>query len=237
MSEENKQPLINFELGAEGGYKPDLDEWISEQDFIPRNLLPVIVRYFPEELQDHSRNEVVKRLIEFYPIQIVGMKSGIILDTDTGAIHNQVSVPEFLFARSEIYGRAIENFFTEWTQDVQARAYGFKDQGEEVFQKKLGPASIDMMLIEPDPTYTMVITAWHCKNFHPRSVEGVPGRRDLTAIAEVEKVKVKFEASIEVGHGVNQVAQTYLNGLLLESSNPFTRKSFLDAIKKDLENK
>ena len=91
-----------------------------------------------------------------------------------------------------------------------------------------------MIFIEPDPTHTKVVKSWLCTNMFPTGTGEIVGRRDLTAAGEQTTYDINFTALTQFGLGVDQFAQTRLDGINITGANPYLRPAFINEISADV---
>jgi len=126
---------MNLEYGGMHGYLPHMHEWMSNQAYVKRNLIPVVLSY--PKFFDYMSNpdkwkKAYKALIELHPLTIEGFNSGLTVETDEhpiGAgtemqeeiidVKRERSTPSFTY--KEKAGRAIQKFL-----DTVIR-YGYMD--------------------------------------------------------------------------------------------------------------
>ena len=224
------------------GYQPNIEEWISKQDYVPHNLIAIVMRNFEGE-RHAQRDEVemmamsVKNVIETHPLSVVGFRSGLEVDIESGEVTTLGSAPVFYFRCGEIYGRPIEALMRKWITDDVAPLYKDREALGEDFEAELRKVSIDVMFIEPDPTHTVVVRAWSCENFHPTGVRGEAGERDFMRAGVRGRVVVRFKAAIKQDEAVFAQAHSLLNGVILASANPHEAKAFVNVVAADLAKK
>lgn len=199
---------------------------IKALPFLPRNVIPFVTRNLPGA--NANLTEAIKLLIEVMPKSITELRTGAALNPDGTAVvpHNSDPVLSWVAgAIPEKYGRSIQALLNAWLT-VQIRTMDPMAMG------------IDVLFIEPDPTYTMVVQAWHCKNMVFREFEGVKGLRDLTLDLTNGFVNVTFKTrETEQGEETMSLAKDIMARLVAVSENPLTPLTFKKEEQNEQENK
>jgi len=92
-------PALDLRYGGQNGYFAKIgnvgadgknyEEWISNQAYIQRNIIPIVLRTpkFFNYMPDPAKwVETYKALIELHPLTITGLTSGLTVETDEHAI-------------------------------------------------------------------------------------------------------------------------------------------------------
>lgn len=225
-------------------YQPDISEWISNQVYVPRNLIVAVTRNVSTD-QDNGElyAGMIKAVLELHPYSIDGFWTGF---TEDGFF-----APDPRFKLCEKYGRPVDRLLTHWRRDYNCYQHiAHPVQGKERPTKE--QCTIDVMFIEPDPTCTKVVQAWHMFQMFPEEYAGLQSKRDLMRASPVFnfhgfRVHRRVKGSVceftlgyesyQEGDGVIEQAQEILNGMVLESANPFKRQEFVTAIAADVNSK
>ena len=241
-------PTPNLKYGGQSGYLPRIgmvgpdgknyDEWISNQAYVSRNIIPVVIRApkFFSLLPEPARwLEVYKALLEVHALSIVGLTSEIELTTDEHAIGGggefQEEVTDSKRTRS-----AISYTFKEKTNKAIVKfldyyiRYGIMDPD---VKKPLISTSVDtssipsaelstgtILFIETDISQRVVVDAWLCSNFFPRRTGERTGQRNLTSAGETKDLSIDFASITMNNEAVLNMATNILNGLTILNNIP-----------------
>lgn len=242
----NEAPMLDLTHGGLQGYaNHDLGSWVSNQAYVRRNLIcilleaPKVFSLFPNP---DKWVQSLKSLMELHVRTIEGFNAGLTVEIDEhpvgGAGEMQQEVTDVKRARSEPsftfvekYGRPIQTFLDYWIR------YGLMDPDTKyALAATLGQKPEDMLadwysmtclFIEPDPTHQKVTQAWVTTNMFPKSNGEIVGKRDLTSASEVLNLTIEFTGLSQYGAGVNKFAQTILDRINLNNADPFMRPSFI----------
>lgn len=247
------QPMLDLTYGGQQGWAPNLKEWISNQAYVRRNLVPVLLeapRFF-ELMPDPAKwTSSLKSLIELHCRSIEGFNAALTVDLDEhpvgggGEMQQEVinvtrarSEPSFTFI--EKYGRPIQTFIQHWIQyalmDPETK-YALVGTLENNPDDLLADwYSMSCLFFEPDPTHRKVVQAWITTNMFPRETGEIIGKRDLTASSEMLTLTIPFTGISQYGMGVNLFAQKILDGINMVKSNPYLRPEFIEDISADVK--
>lgn len=248
-----EQPMLDLTYGGQGAWAPNLVEWVSNQAYVRRNLIcilleaPRIFTLFPDS---DKWVQSLKSLIETHTRSVEGFNAGLTVETDEhpvgGAGEMQQEVVDVKRARSEPtftfvekYGRPIQTFLDYWIR------YGLMDPDTKfALAATLGTPPEDLLadwysmsclFIEPDPTHHRVIQAWVSTNMFPKSNGDITGKRDLTTASEIVTLNIEFTALSQYGIGVNMFAQEVLDMININNADPFFRPSHIQSISPDVD--
>jgi hypothetical protein len=221
-----------------GGFTPDLSEWISNQEYVGRNLIAVVTRNVATDQEDDEHFGIaLKTILEVHPVSIDGFW--------TGFASHGIYTPDAHFRVIEKYGRPVDRFLMKWRYLYDC----YKNliyRGPDREQPTLEEATIDMMFIEPDPTHTVVAAAWEGFEMYPLEYKGIQSKRDVriarTLPSSFRGLRLRNRAKpticdfsleadhFEVGEKTLAKAQAILNGINLQSSDPHERTDFVNNI-------
>lgn len=244
---------LDLRNGGMFGWSPDLTQWVSNQSYIQKNLVAILLEA-PlgfQYLQDPAFwNGALKALIETQPKSIEGFNSGLTVETaetPVGGAGEQQQDPtnvtrartEPVFAYTEKYGRPIQSMIEEWIRmlimDPDSKVPGISTiAGTRPTDQLADMYGATILTFEPDPTHTKVDKAWLSTNFYPLSTGDITGRRDLTTAGTQNDLSITFSAITQTGAGVRQFAQSILDQFNLVGANPNNRPAFLQAINPDV---
>jgi hypothetical protein len=260
-----RAPMLNFSFGGQQGWTPNLTEWVSNQAYVRRHLIPILLeapRFF--ELMPNSAQwySALKALVELHCLKIDGLKGTLEVETEEHAVggagevqeefvnvKRERSTPTFTF--QEKYGLPIQTFLTSWI------TYGMMDPESKfantmTFTRRkasdnsLTPAqtppdqladfyTMSMLFIEPDPTHQFVQRSWTVTNMFPKTAGEVVGTRDLNTGMEMLTLDIEFTALSQHNLGNNLFAQSVLDSINLVNANPYLRHSFIDGLQAKVE--
>lgn len=246
-------PMLDLQYGGQMGYAPDLTEWVSNQAYVKKNLICVLVeapRGFQYLPNPESWTGTLRSLVELHALSIEGLQAGLEVEvTETpvggaGQMHEDFtdvkearSQPVFKF--SEKYGMPVANFLRGWITNLMMDPYTKVANvatlaGNKPTDMLADQYSATMLFIEPDPTHSKVVKAWLGTNMYPKGTGEITGRRDLTTAAEATTYDINFTGIFQFGVGVDAFAQQVLTGMSLVGANPYNRKAFIEQISADV---
>ena len=249
----SNQPMLDPTYGGQMGYSPNLAEWVSNQAYVRRNLIPVVLeapKIFRLMPDPQKWVDTLKSIMELHCRSIEGLNAGLTLELDEhpvgGAGEMQQEVTDSKRARSEPvfqfvekYGKPIQTFLYNWI------VYGIMDpdvkyalantlQGERPADMLADQYSMSMLFLEPDPQHRRVVQSWVVTNMFPKSTGEIIGKRDLTAASEVTTLSVEFTGIAQYNLGTNLFAQRILDEINMTNANPYLRASFIQEIAPDV---
>lgn len=246
------QPMLDLTYGGQHGWAPNLTEWVSNQAYVRRNLVCVLLeapRFFTLMPDPAKWVSTLKSLLELHCRSIEGFNAALTVDTDehpvggAGEMQQEVinvtrarTEPSFTFV--EKYGRPIQTFIQHWIQyalmDPETK-YALVGTLEKKPDDLLADwFSCSALFFEPDPTHRKVVQAWVTTNMFPKETGEIVGKRDLTSASEILNLTIPFTGISQYGLGVNLFAQKILDGININNANPYTRKSFIEAVSSDV---
>jgi len=248
------RPILDLKYGGQHGWAPNLTEWVSNQAYISRPLICILLeapRMFTVMPDSQKWIGSLKALFELHARTIDGFNGGLKVDTEEhpvgggGEQQQEVvnvtrerSQPKFTFI--EKYGRPIQTLLEYWIR------YGLMDpetkyallgtmNKTEVKDLLADWYSATCLFMVPDPMHKKVDKAWLSTNMFPLSNGDITAKRDLTASQEMLTLDIEFSAISQYGLGVNQFAQNILDSTNLFNADPFMRPSFVNKISPDVE--
>ena len=249
----HQAPMLDLRYGGQMGYAPDLTEWVSNQSYIRKNTICLLVEA-PKAFRDLPNPDywtaTLRSLVELHPLSITGLNAGLEIETTTNPVggggqqqHDVTDVKETpsspVFRWNEKYGMPVFNFLRGWVtnllMDPNSKYAAIATLGNGAPTDMLADRySATMCFIEPDPTHTRVVKAWLGTNMFPMgSLENI-GSRDLTQAGEPVTYDVNFSGIFQFGLGVDQFAQELLNGINITGANPHHRPAFVRSIEADI---
>lgn len=253
----SETPVIDLRVGGVNGYAPDLTNWISNQAYVRRNVIPLLVEA-PAIFNYLPNPEVwigtLRALIEVNSLSITGLNYQYnveVVDGNPVGGGGQIQ-QEFVnvtMERSnpthrwnERYGLAIYRHLTGWVR------YAMMDPEAKVAMVNTIPGNnvSDLLpdqygavtcYLEPDPLHTKVNKSWLCANMFPINTIGQNhgGQRELTAGGEITVIDQEFSALTQTGAGVTWFAQQLLDAINITNANPYNRQAFKQDIDNDVK--
>lgn len=247
------RPMSNLELGGQGGWAPNLTEWVNNQAYVSRPLICIMLeapKMFSVMPDSYKWIASLKALFELHAKSIEGMNASLKPEFDThdvgGAgekqhevvdMKREASVPKFTFV--EKYGRPIQTLLNYWMR------YGMMDaEAKYALLGTLGNPNIKDLLadwytatclfIVPDPLHKTVDKAWITTNMMPQGEGDVTAKRDLSTGQEILTLDIEFTGLSQYGLGVNKFAQTILDQISTTNADPSMRASFIDRVSADV---
>jgi hypothetical protein len=246
------QPMLDLTYGGQHGWAPNLTEWVSNQAYVRRNLVCVLLeapRFFTLMPDPAKWVSTLKSLLELHCRSIEGFNAALTVDTDehpvggAGEMQQEVinvtrarTEPSFTFV--EKYGRPIQTFIQHWIQyalmDPETK-YALVGTLENKPEDLLADwFSCSALFFEPDPIHRKVVQAWVTTNMFPKETGEIVGKRDLTSASEILNLTIPFTGISQYGLGVNLFAQKILDGININNANPYLRPSHLQSISSDV---
>jgi hypothetical protein len=244
--------MVDLQYGGMNGYAPDLTEWVSNQSYIRKNVIPLLVeapRGFQYLPNPESYVATLRALVELHALSIEGLNAGLEVSVEETAVGGggqmQQDFTDVKEARSnpvirwnEKYGMPVSTFFRNWItnlmMDPHSKVAGIATLGVAPEDMLADMYSATMIFIEPDPTHTRVMKSWLVTNMFPQSSGEIVGSRDLTQPGQPVTYDINFTGIAQFGLGVDQFAQTLLDGINITGANPNNRAAFVQGISADI---
>ena len=249
----NTSPMLDLRYGGQMGFAPELTEWVSNQQYVKRNLICLLVEA-PKGFQKLPEQEywvgTLRALVELHAIRITGLNATLTVETvetpvgGAGQVQQDVTnvteaKPDISFTWNEKYGMPVQRFLDGWIRylimDPNTKFANVNTiAGNSVTDLLADMYSATMCFIEPDPTHTKVVKSWLVSNMYPLTSGEVTAQRDITAASEQTQYDVQFTGISQYGLGVNAFAQKLLDGINITGANPYHRAAFIDSISADV---
>jgi hypothetical protein len=253
FGKDKMQPMLNLGHGGQFGWSPNLKEWVSNQAYVRRNLVCILLeapKFFQKMPEPQMWVETLKSLLELHCRSIEGLNGALTVETDAhpvggaGEMQDEVtnvtrarSEPSFTFV--EKTGNPIQTFIYNWI------TYGLMDPDTKyaMVGTLAGDTPKDMLpdwysasclFFEPDPTHRRVVKSWVVTNMFPKETGEIIGKRDLTSASEVLNLTIPFTGIAQFNLGTNKFAQTILDKINQTNANPNLRASFIDKLDSDI---
>lgn len=249
------QPMVDISFGGQHGWAPNLTEWVSNQAYVRRNLVCILLeapRFFQLMPEPQKWVDSLKSLFELHCRTIEGFNGALTVEIDEhpvgGAGEMQQEFTDVKRARSEPsfgfvekYGMPIQTFLHHWI------TYGLMDpdtkfamagtlSGQKPDDMLADWYSASALFFEPDPTHKKVVKSWVTTNMFPKGTGEIIGKRDLTSASELSNLTVEFTGLSQFNLGTNVFAQRILDSINIDNANPYLRESFIQDIHADVSN-
>lgn len=249
-----KTPMLDLRYGGQLGYAPNLVEWVSNQAYIRRNLVCLLIEA-PKGFQYMPNPDfwvgALKSMVELHAKTIDGFNAGLEVEwaeTDVSGggekqqdptnVTRQRSEPVFTFV--EKYGRPMQHFLQEWItnliMDPDSKVPAIATIGNGVRPTDLlaDMYGATMLFFEPDPSHTSVTKAWLTTNMYPKGTGEIVGKRDLQSAGEQSELSITFAGTSQTGQGVRAFAQSIMDRINVTNANPYLRPAFVQDISSDV---
>jgi len=245
-------PALNLKYGGQNGYMSKIgrvgadgktyEEWISNQSYVQRNIIPIVIRapkFFNFMPEPKKWIDTYKALIELHPTSITGLQSGLTVAVDEhavgGAGEMQEEITNVTRAKSAISmtykekaGKAITKFL-----DTLIR-FGMMDPDTKKPLVANLIANISdvggmytpdfysgtVLFIEPDVTQKVVVDAWLTTNMFPKTNGERTGKRDIHSAGESPELTIDWGGITMNNDAVLTMADTILAGLTVLNTSP-----------------
>lgn len=246
--------MVDLAHGGQMGFAPDLTEWVSNQAYVRRNIIAVLVEA-PRGFQLLPNPEqyvgTLRSLVELHAMSIEGLNLGLEVEITSTPVggggqnqHDFTNVKEtesnVTFRFNEKHGMPIGLFHKSWItmlmMDPNTKYPGIISlTGQRPTDLLPDFYSATMCFFEPDPTHSKVVKSWLVTNMFPQSTGEINGRRDVTAALEPVSYDIVYGGLAQTGLGVDAFAQRILDSMSLTGANPNLRPAFVDNITADVQ--
>lgn len=194
--------------------KEQLKNWVERTTYVPRNVIPFVVKGFGPSVPDYEDlTKAVTAMIELNTVRIEGLYSGLRFGHDENfqlALVAQHADSAVQIGYADRLGHVYRELHRHWMGDLLLPI--FQNKGIDENDPAFLDVCLDVVFFEPDPTYTCVVDAWHCKNFYPTATRS-EGKRDVTVGNTRESLRVEYHSVVDQNEAVVKLAQEKLNGL------------------------
>lgn len=250
----SNQPMLDPTFGGQFGYAPVLTEWVSNQAYVRKNLIPILLeapRFFQLMPDPQKWVDTLKSIVELHTKTIEGLNAGLTLELDEhpvgGAGEMQQEVTDSKRARSEPvhglvekYGMPIQTFLYNWI------TYGIMDpdvkfalsntlDGTRPEDMLADQYSMSVLYMEPDPQHKRVVKSWIVTNMFPKGTGEIIGKKDPTSASEILNLSIEFTGISQFNLGSNLFAQTILDKINMTNANPYLRAAFINSVSADVD--
>ena len=252
MAVNANRPMVDPSFGGQFGYSTNLVEWVSNQAYVSRNVIPILLeapKFFQKMPNPEKWVQILKSLIELRCRSIEGLNATLSVEMDehpvggAGEMQEEIinvtrerSRPTFGFV--EGYGRPVQTFLEQWItyggMDPETKYSLLATMGEAPEDHLADEYTATVIFIEPDPTHSKVNKAYLSTNMFPKGTGDITAKRDLTTPGEILNLSIEFSAITQYGFGVNAFAQRLLDNINLLNANPYLRPGFIQDIHSDV---
>lgn len=244
---------INLAQAGTKVFAPDLANIASNSPYVRRNVIPFLIEA-PRFFQFHPEKDrlvaSLRAFIETHTRNIDGLNQQLSVDSAQspyGGSGEQINTPTNVtravsnptHASWELQGRAISKFIKWWIQ------WGIGDENTKVpLITTLGGIDAEdyditffgatVLYVEPDPTFTDVVSAWLCTNMYPTATPPWEGSKDASQIGQNLEINIEFTATTDVSTGTEMFARNLLQGLNLAGMNPNENPLWFENISADV---
>lgn len=246
-------PSVNLLYGGQFGHSPVYEEYLGTQQYIQQQLIPVLLAAptgFDSLPGKDNLYKILKSLVELHPMRISGLNAGMEMETVTTPFGGGGQVMEtptnvkwkesnIQFSWNEKVGLPIHRFLSMWWRylimDPDSKSASINTlPGVQVTDMLADRYAMTMMFIEPDVTKSFVVKAWLVSNMFPKDVGENEGRMDKAAAGEQKDYDVPFSGIVQMGLGVEKVAQTILSSMSLTNADPYRRAAMMEGVSADV---
>lgn len=235
-------------------FAPNLANIAANTPYVRRNVVPFLIeapRFFQYVADADIMVRCLKALIENHTRTIDGLNQQLTVDpgeAPVGGSGERIQVPTNVTRAVsspthgcwELQGRAISKFIKWWIQ------YGIGDENTKVplvvANGNVSAAEYDatfygatVLYIEPDPTFTDVVSAWLCTNMFPTATPPWDGSKDASQLGQAPlEISLEFTALTDVSVGTELFARQILQSLNLAGMNPNENPLWLEEVSADV---
>lgn len=234
-------------------FAPDLGNLAGNTPYIRRNVIPLLIeapRFFQFTSNPDLLVASLKAYIETHTRTVEGLNQQLTVETadsPVGGSNERIQTPTNVtravssptHGGVELQGRAVGKFMRWWIR------YGIGDENTKVplIVSEGGVSAEDydatfygatVLYIEPDPTFTDVVSAWLCTNWYPTTTGPWEGSKDASLLGQEQQLDIEFTALTDISLGTEDFARRILQRLNLAGMNPNERPSWLENISADV---
>lgn len=245
---------INLSQAGTVQFAPDLANIASNTPYVRRNVVPFLIeapRFFQFTSNPELAVRCLKALIENHTRTIDGLNQQITVETDDalyGGSGERIQVATNVTRATsspshgmwELQGRAITRFVKWWI------TYGIGDENTKVplvvADGQVEAADYDqtfygatILYVEPDPTFTDVVSAWLCTNMFPTATPTWEGSKDASILGQKLDITLEFTAATDVSMGTLLFARSLLQSLNVGGLNPNENPLWLENVSADVQ--
>lgn len=243
-------PTLDITRGGQLGYDKDMRFWVSNANQKQMNAIPILLEA-PRSWQYLDNYEMrvacLRAAVEVHCRSITGLDASLNVAVDGTPVSGdgqqqqefvnvtrEVSQPSFVF--DEKYGRPIGRMLEDWVTQSMADpatkvANVVTGAGDRPTDMLPDNYTMTMIFIEPDPTFRHVVKAFLCANMFPQGkIADYSAQRDITQPMNLVQYTQLFTALTVVNAGVDELAQTLLDGINITNANPNMRAAWINSV-------
>ena len=247
------QPMLDPTWGGQGGFAPVIKERISNQAYMRRNLIPILLeapRFFQLMPNPEKWVQVLRAMVELHPKTWDGFQGGLTAEFEEnpvgggGEVQHELtdvkraqSVP--VLGLVEKYGMPFQTMLYHWM------TYGMMDpdakvalintlDGERPDDMLADWFTMTMAFIEPCPQHRTAVKTWICTNMMPKSTGDILGKLDRSSASEMNQLSIEWTALSVFNLGSNVVGQLLMDQINMTGANPYMREAWIQAISEEV---
>jgi hypothetical protein len=245
---------INLSQAGTVQFAPDLANIAANTPYVRRNVVAFLIeapRFFQFTSNPDLAVRSLKALIENHTRTIDGLNQQLTVDTAEAPyggsgerIQVATNVTRATSAPShgmwELQGRAVSRFIKWWI------TYGIGDENTKVplvvADGQVSAEDYDatfygatILYVEPDPTFTDVVSAWLCTNMFPLGTPPWEGSKDASQLGQNLDLNIEFTAASDVSIGTIMFARKLIQSLNLAGMNPNENPLWLENVSADVQ--
>lgn len=234
-------------------FAPNLANMAANTPYARRNVVPFLIEpplFFQYARDPDLMIRCLKAFIETHSRTVDGLNQQISVDTAESMvggsgerIQTAINVTRTTSSPThgawELQGRAITKFIKWWI------TYGIGDENTKVplviADGRVSAANYDsrfygatVLYVEPDPTFTDVVSAWLCTNMYPTATPPWEGSKDASQLGQTLDINIEFTALTDVSIGTELFARQYLQSLNLAGMNPNENPLWIEGVSADV---
>lgn len=243
---DRNEPTLRMDYGGQFGYAPDIEEWVSNQTHVKRNLV-ILLLEAPKfmSIMDTPPEWYagLRALVELHPKSVTGFNAGLevsVNEQEVGGggemqqaytdVKRSRTVPVFNWIDKD--GNIIQRFLEYWVR------FGLMDPDSKIpmattrkaYKEKDWLAdwyAMTIMAIEPNTSMTVAMRTWITTNMWPMSTGDISAKREMATEHEIVDISITFTGISDTSIGTNVCGQKMLDQIYKKDANPWLRKCFV----------
>jgi hypothetical protein len=249
-----KGPVTDLTNSGQMGYVTDIRYYHGAADYTRRPVIAFLMEG-PAGFKDLPNPEkwlaCLKALIELHPRSISGLDQSLEIEYSENPfggggemmqtlakVRRNRSQPQFEWV--EKIGTPVKYFWNGYILNLlgnpESNVPAVVSRGRDT-PYGLYPdyTAFTVLFVEPDPTERWVVEAWLCTNMMPMQGPRVEGSRDITATPESVTHSITFTCIQQVGVGVRNLAQRFLDSANQTGIDPNFREAWIQKAEADVQ--
>lgn len=248
------QPMLDPTYGGWFGFAPVMKEWISNQAYMRRNLVPILLeapKFFQLMPNPEKWVSCLRSIVELHAKTWEGFNGGLTAEFDEhpagGGGEMQQELTDVKRARTEPsmtivekYGMPVQTLLHHWM------TYGMMDpdakfalantlEGNQPDDMLADWFTMTMAFIEPCPMHKRAVKTWITTNMMPKTTGEIIGKRDLNSPSEISTLTIDWTGLSVFNLGSNAAGQLLLDGINMTNANPYLRPAWINAVAAEVE--